>query len=105
MRASATKMEQAQRPLKRETGDATALFDLRLGNAFTILVQLMSPPAILLAGVLGFWRLGADLRWTSEFPIPSGVFSRYQVWFAMGIALYLSASAFNRRAANQKTKL
>src|SRR5687767_8164647 len=88
VRASAITVQQSKRPLERDSGDATAVFDHRLVNAFTVLVQLMLPPAILLAGILGFWRLGADLRWTGEFPISSGVFSRYQVWFAVAIALY-----------------
>ena len=94
-------MKPAERLVEQDTHEATARFDQGFVNAFTGLVQLMSPPAILLAGVLGFWRLGADLRWTGEFPIPSGVFSRYQVWFAVSIGLYLSAAALTRRTANQ----
>lgn len=82
-----------------------AHFHVRLRNSVIVLIQLMSPPAILLAGAFGVWRLGADLGWTGEFPIPSGVFSRYQVWFAMATAFYFSAAAFERRAARPNTEL
>ncbi len=56
---------------------------------------LMSPAA-LMAGVLGFWRIGADLRWTSGFAIPSGLFSHWQVWLGGAFVLQLCAHILNR---------
>jgi hypothetical protein len=98
-------VKQPWKLLERDIRAAVAVSEVRLVNAFSVFVQLISPPAILLAGVLGLWRLGADLSWTGEFPISSGVFSRYQVWFAVGFALYLSACAIDRRTANRISEL
>jgi hypothetical protein len=61
---------------------------VRHTNAFAVAGRLVSPPATLLAVVFGFWRLGADLSWTGAFPIANGILSRYQVWFAIAIALH-----------------
>ena len=60
-----------------------------------VLASLMTPAA-LMAGVLGLWRIGADLKWTSGFAIPSGVFSHWQVWIAGGAALQLCSRVLNR---------
>jgi hypothetical protein len=39
------------------------------------LLQLLLPPATVVAGVLGFWRVRTDLRWTGEFPVRNGILS------------------------------
>jgi hypothetical protein len=66
---------------------------------------LLLTPAALLAGLLGAWRLGADLGWTSDFFIADGVLSRYQLWFALAIGAQTSAIILNRRAANKESDL
>ena len=53
-------------------------------------------PAAVMASVLGLWRLAADMKWTGEFGISSGLFSHWQVWFASAVALQGGASALNR---------
>jgi hypothetical protein len=54
-----------------------------------------------LAGALGIWRLGVDPGWTSPFFIAAGLFSRYQLWFALAIAAQTCAFILNRWVANQ----
>ena len=49
-----------------------------------------------MATALALWRLGADLNWTGEFAIPDGLFSHWQVWFAMAVVLQLAAILLNR---------
>ncbi|MEN6603125.1 MAG: hypothetical protein ABFD86_11985 [Bryobacteraceae bacterium] len=66
---------------------------------------LLLTPVAVLAGVLGTWRLGADLGFTSNFFIADGVLSRYQFWFALAIGAQTSAIILNRRAANRKNDL
>jgi hypothetical protein len=53
-------------------------------------------PAAAMALVLGFWRLGSDLKWTGEFAITQGIFSHWQVWIAMAGLLETCASILNR---------
>ncbi len=58
------------------------------------LAALLTPAAVM-AAVLGFWRLAADLRWTGNFAIPNGLFSHWQVWFASAALLHLCSRALN----------
>ena len=64
---------------------------------------LVLTPVAVLAGVLGVWRLGADLGWTSHFFKPEGLLSRYQLWFAVAIGARTSAFVLNRWVANQNS--
>jgi len=49
-----------------------------------------------MACVLAFWRLAADLNITGQFPIPSGLFSHWQVWLTLAVSLQFSATLLNR---------
>jgi hypothetical protein len=52
-------------------------------------------PAAVMAYVLGCWRLGADLHLTGQFAIMNGLFSHWQVWFALGAVMqFVSVSLF-----------
>lgn len=53
-------------------------------------------PAAVLSFALGIWRLGCDLNWTGRFAISEGVFSHWQVWFALAVVLQTCASILNR---------
>src|SRR5690349_22883976 len=53
-------------------------------------------PAAVMASVLGLWRLAADMKWTGEFGISSGLFSHWQVWMASAALLQSVAWALNR---------
>src|SRR6266702_8879582 len=48
-------------------------------------------PAAVMASALGLWRLAADMKWTGEFGIASGVFSHWQVWLAFAGLLQVIA--------------
>src|SRR5437763_15171035 len=62
------------------------------------LASLMTPLA-LMAWALGFWRLAADMKWAGEFAISEGIFSHWQVWFALGVAVQFAAFLLTRYAA------
>ena len=53
-------------------------------------------PAGVMALVLAFWRLAADLKLTGQFPITAGLFSHWQIWLVAGIALQACAILLNR---------
>jgi hypothetical protein len=56
----------------------------------------MVTPAAVVAMLLAFWRIAADLNWTASFAIPSGLFSHWQVWMAVAVLLQLCARTLNR---------
>src|SRR5258705_10241454 len=62
----------------------------RLALAFGALLT----PAAVMASVLGLWRLAADMKWTGEFGISSGLFSHWQVWLASAALLPRGAWMF-----------
>jgi len=68
-------------------------------NIALALGSLLTPAAVM-ASVLGLWRLAADMKWTAEFGISSGLFSHWQVWLACAVALQAAASALNRYGHN-----
>ena len=53
-------------------------------------------PAAVMACVLAFWRLAADLSVTGQFPITNGLFSHWQVWLTVATSLQFSAILLNR---------
>jgi len=53
-------------------------------------------PAAVMASALGLWRLAADMRWTGEFGITSGIFSHWQVWLSTAAILQWCAWILNR---------
>jgi hypothetical protein len=69
-----------------------------------VLGYLMTPIA-LAAYVLGFWRLGADMGWMGEFFISRGLFSHWQVWLALGIAIQSIAAYLVRLGRTDDTVL
>jgi hypothetical protein len=52
-------------------------------------------PAALMAYVLGFWRLAADMGVAGAFGI-SGFFSHWQIWILLGVMLQFGGHALNR---------
>ena len=59
-------------------------------------VAMLLSPAALISLALGIWRIGADLGWTDQFLISNGLFSHWQVWVALAIALQAVAATFSR---------
>ena len=70
----------------------TGVFTLGMAS----LVAYLLRPLALLAAALGAWRLSADLGWTDSFFIAHGLFSHFQVWFALAIGLHFVTVALNR---------
>jgi hypothetical protein len=68
----------------------------RKNQHVALAVASLLTPAAVMACVLAFWRITADLKATNQFPITSGLFSHWQIWLACAVLLQLSAFALNR---------
>ena len=73
-------------PIQRKTGK-----NRQVASAIGTLLM----PAVLLAYVIGIWRLASDLGMAGEFAI-SGIFSHWQVWIALAAALHIGSASLNR---------
>jgi len=73
-------------PIQRKTGK-----NRQVASAIGTLLM----PAVLMAYVLGIWRLASDLGMAGEFAI-SGIFSHWQVWIAVAAALHIGSASLNR---------
>ncbi len=60
------------------------------------LVVFTLDTAALAALTLGLWRLGADLAWTDSFFIGQGLWSHWQVWLALAMALKMAHVGLGR---------
>ncbi|MBC8165247.1 MAG: hypothetical protein H7Y20_05150 [Bryobacteraceae bacterium] len=69
-----------------------------LDRQTALAVSSLMTPLALIAWALGFWRLGADMKWAGEFAIARGLFSHWQVWFALGIMIQFAAFLLQRYA-------
>jgi hypothetical protein len=85
------------KPLKSrpQTGKPGAAY-MQQNRRLALAAAALMTPAALMAGVLGVWRIGADLKWTSGFAIASGLFSHWQVWLGVAFVLQLCAHILNR---------
>jgi hypothetical protein len=81
-------------------GDAIRRTAIANRQAALIISALMTPVAVM-AWALGGWRLAADMRWTGEFAIATGIFSHWQVWIALAIALQFAAFFLHRYASRE----
>jgi hypothetical protein len=52
--------------------------------------------AALMTAVLGIWRVAADLRLATNFAIPDGLFSHWQVWMVSAGLLQTCSHLLNR---------
>ncbi len=68
----------------------------------TPLLSALLSPASVVALALAFWRLGADLNWTGEFAISSGLFSHWQVWMALAVGLQTWAAHLSKKQRNSR---
>lgn len=69
-------------------------------QAALVTSSLMTPVA-LMAFALGGWRIAADLKWTGDFAISEGLFSHWQVWIALGIAIQFCAFLLQRHGRHE----
>ena len=70
------------------------------GHVALAMASLLTPAAVM-AFVLALWRLVADLKVTSEFPITNGLFSHWQVWITSAAVLQFCALLLNRYGNSQ----
>ena len=73
-------------PLKRAAGK---------NRQAALAIGALLAPASLMAYTLGVWRLASDIGIAGEFGI-TGVFSHWQVWIGLAIALHLTSASLNR---------
>ena len=73
-------------PIQRKTGK-----NRQVASAIGTLLM----PAVLMAYVLGIWRLASDLGMAGEFAI-SGIFSHWQVWIALAALMHIASASLNR---------
>jgi hypothetical protein len=66
-----------------------------------LLAAFLSPASVV-ALVLAFWRLGADLGWTGQFAISTGLFSHWQVWMALAVGLQTWAAHLSKIQKKQR---
>lgn len=72
-----------------------APFSQQLASALAALLT----PAALIAFIIFFWSITAELHWKTNFFISSGFFSHWQVWLAASAVLLSLARLLNRYAA------
>ncbi len=75
----------------------------RKNQQVALAASALLTPAAVMACALALWRIGADLALTGPFAIPSGVFSHWQVWFALAALLEVCALSLSRYGAMQDT--
>lgn len=68
------------------------------------LAALLTPAAVM-ACVLAFWRITADFKATGQFPIDSGFFSHWQVWFACAALIELCVIVLDRYGKTEPTSI
>ena len=81
--------------IKLNLGSKTSEGSGKNRNAALAIAALVTP-ATLLAFVLAFWRVSADLGITSAFPITEGLLSHWQVWLAIAVCAQFFTSTLNR---------
>jgi hypothetical protein len=68
----------------------------RKNQRLALAIASLLTPAAVMACVLAFWRLAADVNATAQFPIPTGLFSHWQVWLTLAVSLQCCATLLNR---------
>jgi hypothetical protein len=69
------------------------------GRQSILAIASLMTPVALMAWALGAWRLAAAMKWTGEFAITEGMFSHWQVWFALALLVQFAAFLLHRYAS------
>jgi hypothetical protein len=69
-------------------------------KAVALALAALLTPASLAAFTMAIWRIAADLHWTGDFIISTGLLSHWQVWLGAACVLLLCASILNRWGTN-----
>jgi hypothetical protein len=73
----------------------------RKNRHLALALAALLTPAALTACALALWRLAADLHLAGQFAISDGLFSHWQVWFAVAIVIQLVSIFLNRYGNGQ----
>jgi hypothetical protein len=73
----------------------------RKNRRIALAIAALLTPAALTACALALWRLAADVHMAGPFAISYGLFSHWQVWFALAIVIQLIAILLNRFGGGQ----
>lgn len=74
----------------------TAAISAVIFEGATNLVGAFVTPAAVIATVMALWRIGADVGFTGEFVVSTGLFSHWQVWMMLALVLKLTGSLIHR---------
>ena len=69
----------------------------RLQNAALTVASLLAPSA-LMAFTIAVWKLAANLHWTGDFFVSSGLFSHWESWLFVAALMVLLAWLLNKYA-------
>lgn len=61
-----------------------------------LIAALFLTPAAVMACALALWRIAADMGMAGAFPLTSGIFSHWQVWFVIAAVLQTASLFFSR---------
>ncbi len=70
--------------------------DLDTGARLVMRLRRCLGPASALSLAMVLWKLAYELDWTDRFAITEGVFSHWQVWMALALALQILESSLAR---------
>jgi hypothetical protein len=81
-------------PEARQVPEKVTVEELAHGAAMLLV------PVYLSAWAMTAWRLGADMRIMGPFFVTEGVFSHWQVWFTLAIAIQAAAKSLRNRKSS-----
>lgn len=66
--------------------------------------DLLTPVSVVLVA-FALWELAADLGIAHAFPLQEGAFAHWQVWFALALAVQVSAYALRRIKSSAQARV
>jgi hypothetical protein len=70
-------------------------------RSLTFALAALLTPSALVAFTIFFWSITAELHLTTNFFVPTGLFSHWQVWLVAAAVLLLAARLLNRYAMRE----
>ena len=65
------------------------------------MAPLLLSPVSLIAAIMAVWRFGSDAGWTDSFFVADGLWSHWQVWLGLAVAIQWSAIRLTRRVSRK----
>ncbi len=73
------------------------------GRRLALALSSLLTPGTAAALALAIWRIGADLKIMGSFVVGEGLFSHWQVWLLLAVALQVLSSALARYGQGRST--